>query len=78
MESRHSLIHCQEDGYRFLASKVLEQSKEDLLGDDPIMALDSLFWWVSGGGGDLIDFLGIHLDEYKAFDWILEDGESER
>ena len=69
--SRNSAIHCQADGYRYLAGKVLEQSKRDLLGDDPVDSLDAFVWWVFGDGPDWAECLGFYKSPSEILLWIL-------
>ena len=76
--ARQKLITCPADGWRFLAASVLFQSKRDLLGEDPLAALDSLCWWVFGDGPDLAEALGIYKTPSEILLWILggcENGE---
>ena len=68
--SRQNAIRCQDDGYRYLAVKIIEKSKTDLLGDDPLEAVDALAWWLDGDAADLAECLGIYKTPDEVWSWI--------
>ena len=68
--SRKNIIKCQIDGYRFLAAMIIEQSKEDLTGDNPLAAVDSLAWWLDGSGAEMAEALGVYKSDGDIMSWI--------
>ena len=64
------MIETPADGYRVLAIMVVETSKTDLIGDDPLDSLDSLCWYLDGTGAELLDAMGINRDPVTTTDWI--------
>ena len=69
--ARQKLIRCQADGWRFLAASVLSQSKRDLLGADPLDALDSFCWWIDGDGPELAEALDVYMTNDEVMRWIV-------
>ena len=77
--SKNKAIHCQDDGFRYLVARVLQQSKRDLLGSDLLAALDALSWWLFGDGYLWADALGLYMSPYRVLRWVVGGlGDDER
>jgi hypothetical protein len=69
VSNRHQIIKCQEDGWRYLACCVVEQSVKDYLSDDAVDFTDSLLWWLDDGPV-FVETLGWTWSPDQIYRWL--------
>jgi len=61
------------DGFLQMWAAVAKRAAQDFRSKDPVDALDALDWWICDGP-DVLDLIGIDLDEIEIFTGLVDYG----